>query len=265
MKWQGLKKFIILLLSTPFAILAKEQNREWDNMVKIDSGRFEAFFKNGTQPEVIEIQAFYLDAYAVTNSDYLEFLKSKPQWQKDRASTLLAGSTYLQHWQGPLEPGPAVPDHAPVNFVSWFAARAYCAWKDKRLPTTYEWEYVAQASEDSPQGSKDEAFKARILGWYSRPSQSVLPNVGAVYRNYWGVYDMHGLIWEWVEDFNASEVRGDSRDKSSTDALLFCGAAAGSALDPSDYAAFMRYAMRSSLKGNASLSSLGFRCARNLK
>jgi formylglycine-generating enzyme required for sulfatase activity len=79
-----------------------------------------------------------------------------------------------------------------------------------------------------------------------------------------GVRDLHGLIWEWVEDFNDTLVSSDSRSGDDPDRLRFCGAGAIAAGDRTDYAAFMRVAFRSSLEGRFTLSNLGFRCARDL-
>jgi len=56
---------------------------------------------------------------------------------------------------------------------------------------------------------------------------------------------------------------GESRGDSSLDQNLFCGSGAAGAVDPSDYAAFMRFAFRGSLKAVYTQANLGFRCASN--
>ena len=58
--------------------------------------------------------------------------------------------------------------------------------------------------------------------------------------------------------------RGESRGDSQLEKSLFCGAGAAASIDPSDYAAFMRYALRSSYRAHYTMTSLGFRCARDL-
>lgn len=58
---------------------------------------------------------------------------------------------------------------------------------------------------------------------------------------------MHGVVWEWVYDFNGSLVSSDNRESGDAAAERYCGGAALGAIDIANYAAFMRYAFRSSL------------------
>ena len=76
-----------------------------------------------------------------------------------------------------------------------------------------------------------------------------------------GVWDLHGLVWEWVEDFNSSLVTGESRADAALERSLFCGSGALGASAFLDYAAFMRQALRSSLRASYTMRNLGFRCA----
>ena len=78
----------------------------------------------------------------------------------------------------------------------------------------------------------------------------------------YGVRDLHGLVWEWVDDFNALLVNPDSRSQEDADKLKFCGAGAINLKDRENYAVLMRIALLSSLDATDSTSSLGFRCVR---
>ena len=80
-------------------------------------------------------------------------------------------------------------------------------------------------------------------------------------ENLHGARGLHGLVWEWVDDFNTAMVTGESRADTDRDQSLFCGGASATASDTSDYAAFMRQALRSSLTARQGTSTLGFRCA----
>lgn len=105
---------------------------------------------------------------------------------------------------------------------------------------------------------------AEILNWYALPSPAVLPAVGLHPPNFWGIQDLHGLVWEWVEDFNSTVVTVDNRSDGDPDRLHFCGGGAASAAAKEDYAAFMRVAFRASLQATYTTSTPGFRCARSL-
>jgi formylglycine-generating enzyme required for sulfatase activity len=126
-----------------------------------------------------------------------------------------------------------------------------------RLPTEAEWEHAAAASHVRPDGASDPAWRTELLSIYSRPLPARLPRVGADAPNFWGVNDMHGVVWEWVSDFSAAV----ASFASGSDRMRFCGATAANATDATDFAAFERAAFRSSLHANYTIRSLGFRCA----
>jgi protein SCO1/2 len=79
--------------------------------------------------------------------------------------------------------------------------------------------------------------------------------------NLYGVYDLHGLVWEWVEDFNALFIGADNRNQGDPDVIKFCGSGALSVEDRENYPVMMRLAMLSSLRANSTTANLGFRCA----
>jgi formylglycine-generating enzyme required for sulfatase activity len=151
-----------------------------------------------------------------------------------------------------------------VTFVSWFAAKAYAQWKNKRLPAVAEWEYAASAGPTRPDGENDAAFKRQVLEWYSAPTPAQLPPVGSGRSNFWGVHDLHGLVWEWVADFNTAMVTGDARGDTGLERDLFCGSGSQGVKDTGNFPAFMRYGFRSSLKADYCVHNLGFRCAKDL-
>ncbi|MBI3992545.1 MAG: formylglycine-generating enzyme family protein [Candidatus Lambdaproteobacteria bacterium] len=216
---------------------------------------------DGAGAGAVEVPAFYLDRFAVTNADYLAFVAANSQWRRSNVAGLFADTGYLRAWENDLLPGPLAPPQSPVVHVSWFSARAYCKWRGARLPTTAQWELAAAASETSADARQDPAFLQRILNWYGQPAPELLSPVGSVYRNLWGVHDLHGLVWEWVLDFNSALVTGESRGDMGLERRLFCAAGAIDAANADDYAAFMRFAFRSSLDARYTASSLGFRCA----
>ncbi|MCA9547620.1 MAG: SUMF1/EgtB/PvdO family nonheme iron enzyme, partial [Myxococcales bacterium] len=130
-----------------------------------------------------------------------------------------------------------------------------------RLPTEAEWERAAMAGQTHPDGRDEPGYRARILGWYAERQPDPLPAVGQGPANYLGVFDLHALVWEWVDDFGATLVTADAREAGDGPSAAFCAGGALAATDPADYAAFMRAAFRSSLKGRHTVRNLGFRCA----
>ncbi|HLK92656.1 MAG TPA: formylglycine-generating enzyme family protein [Polyangia bacterium] len=221
-------------------------------MVVVPGGAYHAATAKASEP-TRDVPAFSLDRTPVTNEAFLAFVGAHPAWRRDRVSRLFADERYLGQWAGPLALGPQAPPRAPVVGVSWFAAGAFCAARGARLPSEAEWELAAAASPKERDGRRDPAWRQTLLDWYARPNPPRLPDVGQGPANAGGIYDMHGLVWEWVSDFGASMLVG-------ADARL-CGGGALEAADPLDYPAFLRAAFRSSLEGRTTTVNLGFRCA----
>lgn len=228
-------------------------------MARIPGGRYVPLFVNG--PGTVTVHAFALDRYPVTRGDYLAFVQARPEWRRGSVRRAFAGPAYLAEWPSPASAGPPAELRLPATGVSWFAARAYCAWRGKRLPATDEWEFAALASETARDASRDPAFTARLLALYT--SRRPRP-VGSIFRNAYGVWDLHGLVWEWTHDFNSLMVSMDSRATSGRDHALFCAAGVIGATDPSNYPAFLRYGFRAALDGRTTTQGLGFRCAQDL-
>ncbi|MFT7519397.1 MAG: sulfatase modifying factor 1 [Kiritimatiellia bacterium] len=227
--------------------------------VHIEAGPLLRFYPVEGEDRSVNVPAFDLDVDPVSNGEFREFVMSSPGWSRDRIARIFADESYLIHWPTPTDTSGI--DEQPVTRVSWFAARAYCEAKGKRLPTEVEWERAGQASATRKDASSDPSRTAKLLSWYSRPATLPIGDVGSGTANVWGVRDMHGMVWEWVEDFNSSFAASDSRAADDGAVLRFCGSGSVSAADSSDYATFMRLAFRSSLQGAYTTRTLGFRCA----
>jgi formylglycine-generating enzyme len=233
-------------------------------MALIPAGRYSPLFRAEKDPKEAAVSAFFLDVTPVTNAEYLEFVEANPKWRRSQVKRLFADEHYLESWAGDVDLGRGNLSNAPVTHVSWFAAKAYCAWKGKRLPTTAEWEYAARASSTRPDGEKDAQFRQQVLEWYAQPSITNLPPVGSRAANHFAVHDLHGLVWEWVVDFNTVMVTGDARGDTGLERKLFCGSGSEGSNDRDNYPAYMRYAFRSSLKAAYTVHNLGFRAAKDL-
>lgn len=254
----GARVALVACLLAPCGAAAGEPLRA--GMARVGPAVHRPIYPPSADETEIAVPAFWLDEVPATNADFLAFVKARPDWDRGAPPRVKADDGYLAAWRGPSDPGPAALPDRPVVHVSWFAAKAYCAWRGKRLPTTDEWELAASASETSPDGRDEPSHAQRILSWYSRPG-SPLGRVGAQAANWWGVRDLHGLTWEWTLDFNSVLASGDNRENGGADALAFCGSGSLRAGDKEDYAAFMRVAFRSSLRGSFTMGTLGCRCA----
>lgn len=229
--------------------------------VQVPAGTLVSAIASDDANSPVPIDAFAMRVTPVTKGEFRRFVETAQEWQRNRIPHTFADAGYLQDWRGPAVVGDPANEDQPVVNVSWFAAEAYCEGEGGRLPTWNEWEYVAAADATRRDARRDPAWRARILGWYSTSARAALPAVGGAADAY-GVRDMHGLIWEWVDDFNALLVDADSRSGDDADKLKFCGAGAINLQDRENYAVLMRIALLSSLDASDSTGSLGFRCAR---
>ena len=230
----------------------------------IPAGEFRPYLRGKDEPVSVAVPSFLLAVEPVTNAEFAEFLRSQPKWRRSQVPPIFADKTYLSHWTGDLEPGPTAPAASPVVKVSWFAANAFAQWRGARLPTTAEWERAASAGFETPVGRDDPELQRGLYAWLARPQPEVFPPASGFRPNYFGVKAIHGLVWEWVDDFDTVMVTGESRGDTGLDRGLFCGGGAAGARDTQDYAAYMRLAMRSSLQASHTTSGMGFRLARDI-
>ena len=232
-------------------------------MAAVPAGVFSPPFRDSESADSgfrrIVVPAFRIDARAVSTAEYLDFVRKHPRYRKSAIPALFADSGYLRTWNGDLQPD-ALSLNAPVTAVSWHAAKAYCAAQGKRLPTTAEWERVAATW--APETDSVTHLRT-ILAWYARSNGSEIPRSGTGTRHAFGVRDLHGVVWEWTSDYNAWSASGVNR-RGVKDEGLFCGGASARAAPDTDYATYMRWAFRSSLRPHYTVAALGFRCAADL-
>lgn len=247
-------------------IAVKNQNKlaqltSTKKMIRIEGGQYTPFY--GRKDTLVTVKPFLMDETPVTNAEFLEFVKKNPQWSKSKIKSIYADSSYLKDWPSDFELPKNFKPNSPICSVSWFAAKAYSESVGKRLPTQDEWEFTAQADEVSKNASKKPSYSSNIINLYNIKNKQY-GEVGKSKPNIYGIYNMFDMIWEWSEDFNSTLTTGDSRKSQFDDKQLNCAGSAISANDIYNYAAFMRFAFRTSVKANYSVQNLGFRCAKDI-
>lgn len=160
----------------------------------------------------------------------------------------------------PDHPGEDGDDQLPAVHVSWAEAKAACASFGGRLPTEAEWEYATRAGSQAAWTFGGDETLLADYAWYDKNSNSGKkpPPVATRKPNPWGLYDMHGNVWEWVGDWYAPYEKGPQIDptgpKRGKHLVVLRG---GSFLDP---ARALRSADRYKIDPEIRNKGIGFRC-----
>ncbi|XP_041976750.1 formylglycine-generating enzyme [Aricia agestis] len=240
--------------------------------------------------QLVKVKSFYLDKYEVSNIDFKSFVdatqyKTEAEVYGDSfVFALFLNDTFKEQltdyrvmqapwwykvngssWKNPYGPDSdleGLMDH-PVIHVSWNDAKAYCAWRNGRLPTETEWEAACRGGHNNtkyPWGDKlypEKQHRANI--W-----QGTFPNhnsakdgfigtspIDMFAPNDFGLYNMAGNVWEWTED---SWQGRDPKEKVKK---------GGSYLCHRSYCYRYRCSARSHNTEDSSAGNLGFRCAKS--
>jgi len=162
-------------------------------LVRIPGGTFMMGSRDGESDESDEqprrkvtLAAFELGRYPVTDEEYGRFLEANPDAKKPK---YWGDRKYNQTRQ-------------PVVGVSWKDALKYCEWAGPEitLPTEAQWEYACRGGEETRYWSGDTKADLDRVGWYVENSGNQLHAVGEKEANAFGLYDVHGNVWEWCMD-----------------------------------------------------------------
>lgn len=172
-----------------------------EEMVKIPSGKF-CFYTNRdpntldpfiplpdhTDTVLIEMKAFYMDRYPVTNKQWQDFIIVSGYMPKDSAN-------YLNHWtNGQIPDG---EEEYPVVFVNMEDIKAFAGWAGKRLPTETEWQYAAQGTDmrKYPWGNSIDSTHCNVNLNHATPVFQYPEGASP-----FGVQDMVGNVWQMTND-----------------------------------------------------------------
>jgi formylglycine-generating enzyme len=213
--------------------------------------------------KLVTLDTYLIDIYEVTNTKYLEFVKATghPPALDDSCTTDACREGNL--WKGSSFPSSI--RNQPVTQVSWYDAEAYCKWRSKRLPTEAEWEKAARGPSGSmyPWGNafpKDRAtYNRKWKGLHTMTNVGSYPNGVSVY----GVHDMAGNVWEWVEDWynRTYYTHGTKNNPHGYTEGEFKSLRGGSWVN---YADTLRSAFRRWSRPDVKFNDTGFRCAKSV-
>jgi formylglycine-generating enzyme required for sulfatase activity len=163
--------------------------------IAIPAGEFDMRLDDEKPIHRVRLSApFLMSRYPVTNQTYSCFLR-----ESERTSIPILHAENFNHPQ------------QPVVGVSWDDAQAFCKWASCRLPTEAEWEYACRAGTTTRFyfGDSLDSTQANFDGNYpfgkgkKGPFLKKLSPVGSYPPNAFGLYDMHGNVWEWCQDWLA--------------------------------------------------------------
>jgi hypothetical protein len=180
----------------------------------------------------------------------------KPEHQVTLSEEFWLGQTEVTNKQyRRLQPNHEGADELPVVNVIWTEAKTACERFGGRLPTEAEWEYAARAGSETSWSFGGDEKLLGSYGWYDQNAGDKPHPVATRKPNPWGLYDMHGNVWEWVADWYAPYT------KTAGPEVVKFRVLRGGAFDFTPR--FLRSADRGGLRPEVRRENVGFRRARD--
>ena len=223
-----------------------------------------SWYENEEPNHTVMLDEFYIDQTEVTNAQYAKCVDAGECDQPNNQDSYTRDSYY----------GNSQYDDYPVIYVSWSDAKAYCEWRDARLPTEAEWEKAARGGLEGklyPWGDTFGGERANFcdsscgFDWankeYDDGYNDTAP-VGSYEPNGYELYDMAGNVWEWVVDWYDDDYYGSSpfENPEGPDSRTLRVLRGGSWGDSGHV---LQVASRKGLAPSVITDLLGFRCARS--
>jgi len=232
---------MVLIPKGPFTMGSTQKDIQWV-AEKFFSASLE-WYLDETPAREVDLKAFYIDKYEVTNQEFLKFREAIP----GRNPKFMDNPRFNK------------PRH-PIVGIAWQEATDYCHWAKKRLPTEAEWEKAARGDDARyyPWGNEPDNTISNVRGLEDENRYTAPVGDYEESRSPFGVYDLAGNVWEWTADWYQPYVGNTQEsDLYGTTLKVIKGGSWHSNMDLA----------RSAIRGKAipyqPQNYIGFRCARD--
>ncbi len=271
-------------------------------MIELPGGRYamgnprgDGYPEDGEEPvHEIRLSPFAVGMAPVTNEEFASFVEAtgyETEAERFGWSFVFAGflpddseptravarapwwrQVHGAQWRHPEGPGTGIDgrDAHPVVHVSWNDALEYCGWSGTRLPTEAEWEYACRAGSTTMYSFGASATSLKDYAWFAGNTyggdESYAHQVSQKRANAFGLYDMHGNVWEWCSDYfdPRQYLAGGAEDPRGPEAGDQRVIRGGSYLCHASYCRRYRVDARSCNSPDSSSGNTGFRVAADL-
>ena len=260
------------------SVIQQTSEKDGMEMVYIPAGDFimgnnsSDVDKNEKPEHTVYLDAYWIDKYEVTNSQFLQFI-DETGYITDAER---AGCSYVWRsgnwpcingasWRNPTGPGSdvkSIPDH-PVLHISWNDADAYCSWVGRDLPTEAQWEKAVRGEKGYLYPWGNETPTAQLANFDGNVGASTAVGSYPSGASPYAAMDLAGNVWEWVKDYYGQSYYysksswNNPQGPASGQYRILRG---GSWLYNESY---MRSTMRLSIFPDYAGNNNGFRCAMN--